>query len=270
MGNVREFFSPSSLKVSDLKDKEFRDNVLAQVESLKLTTPSSAMLQIKTDHNSISLSAGEHGGVVVSKSASTLKGVSAGAVIRRKAIFRSEAVVDGVVFSNVVVNPTNSAELVELSSTAEVIFIGCRFRKTTTSTTTFIKAASGAKAIFIGCVFEGGPGSGTVFDHSGDAANIILIGCRNETVSATFGTIQGDTEQMLSGHVTIGAAATSVTLSVGAAYTGKPVLVTAAGFPTMPQPKPLTGVVAGGTLTVSCSVAPGVGGLKVYYMIDGR
>lgn len=270
MGNVREFFSPFTKGSTDLKDKEYRENILAQVKSLGLTTPSSAMSEVKTGFNAISLTSGEHGGIVMDKPASTLKGVTAGAVVGKKATFRAEGVVDGVVFSNVILNSKDVDELAYLSSSARVVFIGCRFRKTSTSTPTFVKVASGAIAVFIGCVFEGGPGSGTIFDHAGAASNIILVGCRNMAGAATFGTVQSGTDQMITGSVTIAAGSTSNTVSVGAAYNAKPVFLTASAQPTAAQTKPLSGVVAAGTLTVTCSNAPGGSGLPVYYMIDGR
>ena len=270
MGNVKEFFSPSTAKAA-LKDREEREQYPSIIDALDLTTARSSIKESLKSHSVINLGSGTYGGFVADKAATHIKGVSTGAIVGSKATFRAEAAVEGLTFSNVVADNVDSDELVSLSASSSVVFRGCRFRKRTTASPTFVQVADGATAVFIGCVFEGGPGTGSIFSHTGLATSVVLVGCSNKTAGASYGgRVQGPTDQMLSGSTTIAAGATSSTVTLTSAYDAKPVLVTAAAQPTNAQAKPLSGVVAGGTLTITAQAAPGGSGWPVYYLVDGR
>ena len=270
MGNVREFFSPAGSK-SAIKDRQERDVYHDIVDALGITSSNSSAKETLDSANAISLATGQYGGIVATKPATQLKGVSAGSVIGAKATFKAEAGVDGITFSNIVTGNTDPDELVKLTSSASVIFRNCRFRKRTSAAPTFVLADSGATAVFVGCVFEGGPGSGSVFSHAGLATNIVLVGCSNRTNGAVFGSgVQAPTVQMLSGSTTMAAGSTTATVTIGSLYDAKPAFITPSSQPTNAQTKPLSAVVSGGVLTITAQAAPGGAGWPMYYLVDGR
>jgi hypothetical protein len=270
MGNAREFFSPVGPRPG-IKDRQERDAYHDIVDALGITASTSSAKETLKVQNAISLATGRYGGIVATKPATQIKAVSAGSVIGALAVFKSEAEVDGLTFSNTEAGNTDIDELVSLSSSASVMFRNCRFRKRTTASPTFVLVANGATAVFIGCVFEGGPGTGNILSHTGLATNVVLVGCSNKTAGASYGTrVQAPTDQMLSGSTTIALDATTAAVTLTSAYDGKPVLVTAASQPTNAQTKPLSAVISGGVLTITAQAVPGGAGWPVYYLVDGR
>jgi hypothetical protein len=119
---------------------------------------------------------------------------------------------------------------------------------------------------------------GTAINNLDDATGLLsglttadkstIVAALNE-VDAAAAAAQADVDLVTSGWVTILNGQTSVVQAVGAGFNAKPVQLTFGEQPTAAGVKWLSGVVAGGNLTVSINV-DNTANLLVYYTIDGR
>lgn len=99
-------------------------------------------------------------------------------------------------------------------------------------------------------------GDGGAPSPMGFIARDVLLGDRLDEVAS-----------MISGTATVANGDTTVTVDVGAAYDGKPVLLTFGEAPTAATI--VSGSVAAGTLTITID-QDNTADLDVHYMVDGR
>jgi len=147
------------------------------VDSLGLVLSGESFKERLLKNNSLALAPGEHGGSVLDREDTALQGVAPGAVITRRLVVESDAVID-----NITISTGDGPNCVNIKSPATVIFRGCVFERPLDSSTVVVAVDAGAKAVFLGCVFRGsGPAVSPVVSHAGPAASVQIAFCYNKT-----------------------------------------------------------------------------------------
>jgi len=186
MGRVFEIPQQEGFTKVGMFNQQVRDDVANVVAAVGIDGPAPARIEEPAPaNNAVTLPAGRNFGCRISVADTTVKALSAGCYMTRKANVEADAVFDGIHFTT---STDNSDELVVIRGTSVAVFRNCTFEKGASDSTAFVSVVSGAKALFIGCVFKGNPSvAGNLFDHSGAAGNIQLVGCYNKTTHA-YGT----------------------------------------------------------------------------------
>ena len=139
------------------------------VNSIGLTTPVDLIEETLTSQNMITLSSGDFAGVKMKKEFTQLKSLG-GARFTSRAIFNSTTMVEGVTFTN---SDESVGTLIEIGSTAKVMFRNCHFRLTKPDgPPIWVDIEDGAKVMFVGCVWSGTPSAGFYVRHTGAAAPV--------------------------------------------------------------------------------------------------
>ena len=128
------------------------------------------IVERKISDNNYLLHDGGHGGISISKPNTNISGIL-GTVVTGLTKAGDSSRFTGIHFKR---------KVDVTSSSATVIFTGCRFDTTDSNSVSLVE---GAKAIIIGCSFTGSP-TGDVVNNPGGAptqANVQLIGCSNKT-----------------------------------------------------------------------------------------
>lgn len=126
------------------------------------------------------LLAGDHGGLLLPADADDVLAGLPGAFFGGRVVVRSKARFEGLEFRSA--DPATA--LVMLHTTARVLFINCRFVRSTQDTGDWVAMANGARASFVGCQFLGVTGAGTVVNNAGVALDAGIVGCVNLTTRA--------------------------------------------------------------------------------------
>ena len=142
------------------------------VNAIGLTTPVDLIEEPMTSQNMVTLSSGRFPGVSMKKEFTQLKSLG-GAKLTSRALFKSTTMVEGVTFVN---SDESVGVLIDIGSTAKVMFRNCHFRLTKPDgPPVWVDIEDGAKVIFVGCVWSGTPTAGHYVRHTGAAANVQVV-----------------------------------------------------------------------------------------------
>ena len=202
MAKVRE---SSIIKQEDKQiqsNASIREEWRSDLDSLDITTRNNPVQEPKKKNNIITLGAGEHGGMKLTKPTTKITS-NTGATISRQVVIEQDGtetpstMFNGVTFVSSKSNPSrnNSSILVNIKS-GYAVFNGCTFIKDASDpldndgTGCYIAVQEGAYATFSGCTWatdtstrylEAGPGD-AVFNHGGNPKQYcIIIGGINDT-----------------------------------------------------------------------------------------
>lgn len=161
-------------------NQQVRDDMARVVTAVGINGEAPAPIEEGSiSNNAITLPKGDNYGCHLRVADTTVRGLSAGCYMTRKATAEADAVFEGIHF---VSNDANVNALAEIRGTAVVVFRNCTFEKRAQDTATYVVVANGAKALLVGCVFKGDTSAaGNLFDHSGAAGNVQVVGCYNKT-----------------------------------------------------------------------------------------
>jgi len=203
MAKVRE---SSIIKQEDKQiqsNASIREEWRSDLDSLDITTRNNPVQEPKKRNNIITLGAGEHGGMKLTKPTTKITS-NTGATISRQVVIEQDGtetpstMFNGVTFISSKSNPgrNNSSILVNIKS-GYAVFNGCTFIKDASDpldndgTGCYIAVQEGAKAAFSGCVWatdtstklvDAAATGDLVFNHAGnDKFDTIIIGGVNET-----------------------------------------------------------------------------------------
>lgn len=153
-------------------------------DSIGIVSPGSMLTSHLKKNNAGVLTRGSYGGAVVDKPGTDVRAISGGANLERTVTIGADCAFHGVGFGPGV----GAASLVDVSTGASAVFIGCTFEASADKTSSFVSIASGAKAVFLGCVFRGGGATPSpVIAHAGtDPLNVQVAYCYNATGNALF------------------------------------------------------------------------------------
>ena len=163
------------------QDSAVRDDVRSSIAQLSLLMPEDNVSEQKKKDNAIGLSSGEFGGFSLSKLDTYVQAVSPGCSVNRKVSIDNDAVVENVTFVNV--DPDHTGVLVEVGSTATVMFRNCVFSRVgSDQVSSLVAFKSGGKGIMVGCLFKGTvQGTTNVVSNPGAAANVQVVASHNKT-----------------------------------------------------------------------------------------
>lgn len=164
-----------------LREQARRDAIRGHSIDTAITEP-------KKVDNATTLADGEHGGVKITKPHTTISGTT-GSQITKPVTIGESARFNGVHFKD---------QISITSTTATVMFIGCRFDVSKTPVVDIYvdvpavpppppPPLTGAKVLFIGCLFTNDPG-GVIIENPGVITDVHVVGCSNVTGQA-FGNV---------------------------------------------------------------------------------
>ncbi len=173
---------------SDANDSAWSSQVDDRVAALGLNVPGTSLNETRKSRNVWNLPPGVYGGFEHVSNRNVINGASQGAVFTKKCVFKNQATVVGVEFSDD--DDLGADCLVEVQSQGGKIanivqFINCRFRRSSVTMPRHARFLDGAAGIFIGCYFMGfnqhlnDASDGIVQNTSGTAAQVQLVGCVN-------------------------------------------------------------------------------------------
>jgi len=155
-------------------NQQAREDSRAIVGSLQVTTNGTAVAEPKLQDNVINLSAGDHGGMKLTKAGTIVVGSGDCNVTRQVVIDGGLIVLRGLRFVARAADDdrNNAAALVTVSATSKVIFVDCVFRKADKDFGVFMTVASGGRVNLLGCSFIGGASATNAISNAGPAANV--------------------------------------------------------------------------------------------------
>ena len=148
---------------AQLREQARRDAVRGQSIETAISEP-------KKVDNSVTLQAGEHAGAKIAKPHTSILG-TAGSQITKPVTIDESARFTNVHFKD---------QISITSTTATVMFVGCRFD---VEKTPVVDVANGARAHFVGCTFTNDPG-GVIIENPGVITDVHVVGCSNVTGQA--------------------------------------------------------------------------------------
>ena len=170
------------------RNQQDRDDQARLVSSLGGTIVSTedALGEILNRDNAVTLLAGTHGGVLITKENAKVNGVP-GAIINRLVIV--DTVDDITHFANIhfqclTADRDNAAALVQIKAGSTAIFNNCVFELGGVEMVAMIDVVALGKAHFYGCSFIGVQTAGNPISNAGVAGNVSITGCSNKTAQA--------------------------------------------------------------------------------------
>lgn len=156
-----------------------------QVSALGETVvlPGEPLVESKLKDNSFLLLAGQHEGLLLTVTGTTLRGQPGTEITRLATLTGLYQEISGVRFSTVA-GSNNLTQLVRLTNpNGRYRFIGCRFTKAVNNPFTHVELANGARVVFESCTFDGLCATvGSVVNVlSANPADCSVIGCVNLT-----------------------------------------------------------------------------------------
>ena len=193
MPNILEYYTPPQFRTqSDIENKDLRDQDRQVLYSLGMTDPGAPIVEIQEEKNLLSLNGGSHGGAILFKEGTLLRGVSGGSVIDGLVELEADAIVDGIYFDSGALNHGAHIKVGKANTPVKAILRNCIFNKNKAiDTSIMIEVAVGSQAGVVGCMFQGGPGSASPIlnDPANAASDVQVVACFNKT-GAAFAHVQ--------------------------------------------------------------------------------
>ena len=182
------------------ENEKIRDLTSKAAYAFNAVQPGDRIQEFRRRDNYITLAAGDHGGIIITKPNTQVKSVGQ-ARITNKVIIQETCVFVGLTFeSDIAITNRNNADCLVDVQEGVAQFIACTFIKNSgdpmnssdTDFKNFAMVQEGAKALFNGCTFRASEGVMTqtgdvVRNHSANAAGLVhVVYTTNKTGMSNF------------------------------------------------------------------------------------
>jgi len=180
------------------ENEKIRDLTSKAAYAFNAVQPGDRIQEFRRRDNYITLAAGDHGGIIITKPNTQVKSVGQ-ARITNKVIIQENCVFAGLIFESDIANSTrNNADCLVDVQEGVAQFVGCTFIKNTgdpmnssdTSFENFVMVQEGAKALFNGCTFHASEDTmkqtgDVVRNHTNNGIGDCIVGFSTNTTGQT-------------------------------------------------------------------------------------